>query len=65
MTRAKIALECVECGKGEDEVAPGWQAYLIGDPDMDDDEEIVIYCPGCARREFGPFSAGAGSLEAD
>jgi hypothetical protein len=58
MGRAKIALDCVECGKGEDEVAPGWQAFLVGDPDTeDDDEEIVVYCPDCARREFGPFES--------
>ena len=59
-------LECLACHKRLSyEDAAGWQAYLIGDPDMDDEEEIVIYCPGCARREFGPFSAGSGSLEAD
>ena len=55
MGTAKIALECIECSKGEDEVAPGWQAFLVGDPDIEDDEEIVVYCPECARREFGPF----------
>ena len=59
-------LECVECHKRLSyEDAAGWHAYITGDPDMDDDEEIVIYCPGCARREFGPFSAGSGSLETD
>jgi hypothetical protein len=54
MGTAKIALECVECGKGEDEVAPGWQAYLVP-PDIGGDEEIVVCFPACARREFGPF----------
>ena len=58
MGRAKIALECVECRKEAGEIAPGWQAYLVGDPDIEGDEEIVVYCPDCARREFGPFVAG-------
>jgi hypothetical protein len=48
-------LEYVECQKRLSyEDAAGWHAYITGDSDMDDDEEIVIYCPGCARREFGP-----------
>ncbi len=56
MGRAKIALKCVECGREAGEIAPGWQAYLVGDPEIEDDEEIVVYCPDCARREFGPFT---------
>jgi DNA-directed RNA polymerase subunit RPC12/RpoP len=56
MGRAKIALKCVECGREAGEIAPGWQAYLVSDPDIEDDEEIVVYCPDCARREFGPFT---------
>ena len=35
-------------------VRADWQAYLVS-PDIEDDEEIVVYCPDCARREFGPF----------
>ncbi len=58
MERAKIALECVECRKEAGEIAPGWQAFLVGDPDIEGEEEIVVYCPECARREFGPFDAG-------
>jgi len=38
-------------------VRADWQAYLVS-PDIEDDEEIVVYCPDCARREFGPFDAG-------
>jgi hypothetical protein len=53
-------LECFECHKRLSyEDAAGWQAYLVGDPDIKDDEEIVIYCPACARREFGPFASDA------
>jgi hypothetical protein len=59
MERAKIALECVECRKEAREIAPGWQAYLVS-ADIEGDEEIVVYCPDCVRREFGPFDAGSG-----
>ena len=55
MGQTKIALECIECRKEAGEIAPGWQAYLVSDPDIEGDEEIVVYCPDCARREFGPF----------
>ena len=48
-------LECVECHKRLSYEDADWQAYIAGDPDSDDDEEIVIYCPGCARRRFDPF----------
>jgi hypothetical protein len=65
MGQVKSPLECVECHKKLSYAdAAGWQAYIVGDPDIEDDEEIVIYCPACARREFGPFSAGSGSPEA-
>jgi hypothetical protein len=52
------------CLKEAGEIALGWQAYLVGDPDTEDDEEVLVYCPDCARREFGPFDAGSGGLEA-
>ena len=49
-------LECVECHKRLSYEDADWQAYIAGDPDNDDDDvEIVIYCPACARREFGAF----------
>ena len=64
MERAKSALQCVECRKEAGEAAPGWQAYLVSDPDTEYDEEIVVYCPDCARREFGPFKVGPESPEA-
>ncbi len=63
MERAKRALRCVECRSEAGKVAPGWQAYLVSDPDTEDDEEIVVYCPDCTWREFGPFNAGPESLE--
>jgi hypothetical protein len=47
-------LRCEECRQEAcaDEGALGWHAYLIvvkeGEP-----PEVVVYCPGCAKREFG------------
>jgi hypothetical protein len=42
-----IVLECLECG-ARDDAAKGWRAYL--EPDGDG---VLIFCPGCAQREFG------------
>ena len=64
MGRLKAALECVECRKRPSyEDAAGWQAYLVGDPDVEDEDEdeIVAYCPDCARREFGLFTVDPGA----
>jgi hypothetical protein len=44
----------MECGVESDELANGWRAYLA----EDDDEEgsrVLMFCPPCAEREFGPF----------
>jgi hypothetical protein len=43
------------CGTQSDYLATGWRAYLAGAFDDEDEEEIVLFCPECARREFGPF----------
>jgi len=33
--------------------AVGWRGVLtVGDEDADDDEEVAVYCPECAAREF-------------
>ena len=45
--RVSIVLECLECGE-QDDSAKGWRAYL--EPDGDG---VLIFCPDCARREFG------------
>jgi sporulation protein YlmC with PRC-barrel domain len=57
----KSRLQCIECRKRlSNEHEAGWQAYLVCDPDIEgEEEEIVIYCPACARREFGPFASEA------
>jgi hypothetical protein len=45
-------LVCVACEGEADASARGWQAYLA---DIDDDgrDEVVLFCPPCADREFG------------
>ena len=45
--QVQFVLECVECGCRDDERGRGWRAYL------DDDQDVWIYCPDCAEREFG------------
>jgi hypothetical protein len=32
----------------------GWRAYRAGDLGEDDVLEILMFCPRCADREFGP-----------
>lgn len=45
-----MALICAECAEASDEIARGWEAHLaVGD---DGDDELVIFCPFCAAREF-------------
>jgi hypothetical protein len=50
-------IRCAECGAESDELAAGWRAYLAGDFD-DEEDEVLLFCPECARREFGAFDAG-------
>jgi len=45
--RRLVWLVCAECKTGSDDKARGWRALPA-----DDDDEIVIYCPDCAAREF-------------
>ena len=61
MAQVSNPIECVECSRRPSyEDAVGWQAFLVSDPESRSDGEIVIYCPACARREFGPFASKAG-----
>jgi hypothetical protein len=41
-------LVCAECGKQADAKGAAWKAFLTDEPD-----EIALYCPDCAEREFG------------
>jgi ribosomal protein L44E len=46
-------LRCEECGKEprSEQEARRWRAYLIV-VDEDEPEEVVVYCPDCAKRDF-------------
>jgi hypothetical protein len=45
-----------ECGREDDSHERGWKAYLAdGDREFD---VVVIFCPACARREFGDPEGG-------
>jgi hypothetical protein len=39
-------LECLECSLESSE-ARGWKAFV------DEELELLVYCPACAEREFG------------
>lgn len=30
----------------------GWVAYVVEDPDGEDETTVATYCPVCAEREF-------------
>jgi hypothetical protein len=42
---------CFECGREQRAGERGWRAYLT--VDEAEPVEAVVYCPGCAAREFG------------
>jgi hypothetical protein len=50
-------LQCEECERTAATASDArrWRAYFAGDPEIDDPREelVVVYCPECARREFG------------
>jgi hypothetical protein len=46
-------LRCIECG-AESEQGLDWEARIAYVPDDDEPAEVVLFCPVCARREFGP-----------
>jgi hypothetical protein len=45
-------LTCAECGRAprDDEMADEWRAY------RDISDELPVFCPECAEREFGQKS---------
>jgi hypothetical protein len=53
----KPPLRCVECEAASDDDAEGWRAYVVYVEDDGEPPEIAIYCPACARLEFGEASA--------
>lgn len=48
-----MQLRCEDCGRLADEDARGWRGYL-GIEDLGDEEFVLIFCPACSEREFGP-----------
>lgn len=45
---AVLRIRCAECGAGWSDPLERWCAYRTDDP-----SEVVLFCPGCAEREFG------------
>ena len=43
--QATDTLVCIECGDESSVGARGWRAYTLA-------AELLVYCPGCASREF-------------
>ena len=52
LTEQPGVLGCVECAARTTD-GIDWRAYLtVGDEGAEDDEEVAVYCPECAEREF-------------
>jgi hypothetical protein len=45
-------LSCAECRAVCDDIARGWRGFLTYDEF--EPTEVLILCPECAQREFGP-----------
>ena len=56
-----MIIVCAECGRLSDELARDWRAYLTADDE--DGEEVVVFCPSCAAREFGNRSGPSSRSE--
>lgn len=54
-TLSVAMLKCVECSATVDEHSADWRGYVAEPDEKDDGEFVLIYCPDCAEREFGPF----------
>jgi hypothetical protein len=50
---------CAECGDESEGKARGWRAYLFHQQSTASElvEEVAIYCPACAAREFDDDAA--------
>lgn len=49
---SRATLECVECGQAAHDACAGWKAYVADGYEFPA-SEVLVYCPGCAEREFG------------
>lgn len=47
-------MRCVECQKVPEGIGRGWRALLDVDPTGEEPTIVLVYCPRCAEREFGP-----------
>jgi hypothetical protein len=54
------ALTCEECLEASDEDARGWIALLTEDVDGIEPIGVAVFCPECARVEFGYRAEGWG-----
>ena len=53
MTPASHGLTCAECGGTAPPGAHGWKGLLtVGDEAAEDEEQVAVFCPNCAEREF-------------
>lgn len=46
-------LQCAECKQVSDQGAYGWAAFLSEDLDGLEPTEVCVFCPDCAKRQFG------------
>jgi hypothetical protein len=51
-----IPINCEECRRAWLDDERGWQAHVV------DIDEIALYCPQCAEREFGDAGLARASL---
>ena len=49
-------LVCFECGREPTGPEKGWRPVLAGA--VEDELEVAVCCPACAKREFGEDGAG-------
>ena len=45
-------LDWIECERRSSDRARGWRGFLVDRDDDGQEDDIVVYCPGCASREF-------------
>jgi len=50
--RANVAT-CAKCGTLSGLHWAGWRAYRVEDPETNEPPALALYCPTCAREEFG------------
>ena len=48
-----FVISCIECGSATKSFQEGWRAYLTDDEY--EPAKAIVFCPGCATREFGPL----------